>query len=124
MISKLSTKILLAGLDDWVPLAAVDGLARKLGSSSDSDAAQASLAAVRELAESRLVELGDVSDGGFYAWDDSTEEALTRIAEARSTLDPSEWGFFCWVRNTATGDTLARAQVDGSLSNISGLPQQ
>jgi hypothetical protein len=108
MISNLSLKVLIAGLDDWVPLAAMEGLARKLGT-PQNELGQAILDSIRELAESHLVELGEVSDGGFFTWHESTDSALARIAEARKVLDPNDWGFFCWTSNTVAGDTLARA---------------
>lgn len=116
MISKLSMRVLVVGLDDWVPLAAVVGIARRLGAVGDAEAAEASTACLRELTEHHLVELGNVSDGGFFAYEGRDASILAYIANAIRTADSREWGFSCWVRNTQTGDELARTQrmEDGS----------
>lgn len=110
MISSLSIQVLVHGLDDWVPLAAIVGLARQLGAAGDADAAEASAASIRELTEHHLVETGSVSDGGFFSHEAPDDSALTRIANAIRTAESSEWGFSCWLRNTQTGDELARTQ--------------
>lgn len=96
-----------------MPLIAMDGLARKLGI-PERDLDQAILDSIRELTEGHLVDLGEVSDGGFFPWGESTESALARIAEARREFDRNNWGFFCWTRNTPEGDSLARAHGGGS----------
>jgi hypothetical protein len=49
MVSALAGEVLLAGLDDWVPLAAVAGLARRESDGTDKGIREASLKAVREL---------------------------------------------------------------------------
>jgi len=110
MISKLSMRVLIVGLDDWVPLAAVVGLARQLGAVGDAEAAEASTASVRELTQHHLVELGNVSDGGFFVHEGPDDRILACIANAIRTTDSREWGFSCWMRNTPTGDELARTQ--------------
>lgn len=100
----------MTGLDDWVPLAAVDGLARQLGAVEEAEVAEASMASMRELTEHHLVESGKVSDGGFFACDDPDDGILVRIANAMHTTDPREWGFSYWMRNTPAGDQLAKTQ--------------
>lgn len=108
MITELSLKVLAAGLDDWVPLAAVDDFARQLGAVSDADAAKADLEAIRQLVEGKLVVLGEVSDGGFFECDEPSEETLARVGQARRTLGRNQWGFICWLQNTPDGDERAR----------------
>jgi hypothetical protein len=110
VISRLSLLVLRAGLDDWVPLAAVDGLARQLGASTSDEATGASLAAIRELVENSLAVIGEVSDGGFFEWTGPQEESLARVEEARRALHQNEWGFFCWLQNTPSGDGLAKIE--------------
>lgn len=106
--SQLSREVLRAGLDDWVPLAAVAGLARQLGASNDAETIDISLAAIRELVKQGLVVIGEVSDGGFFPWTEPLEDALTRMKIAWRTLDRDQWGFICWLSNTPAGDAQAR----------------
>jgi hypothetical protein len=110
MISLLSLRVLMTGLDDWVPLAAVHGLARQLGAVGDAAASEASIASIRELTQHHLVELGNVSDGGFFADENPDDRTLSHIANVMRTADVREWGFSYWMQNTPAGDALARAQ--------------
>jgi hypothetical protein len=104
----LCDAVLRAGLDDWVPLAAIEGFARQLGAKEESDVIDLSLRAVRELARGGLVVLGDVSDEGFFEWSGPLDESLVRIERAWRTLDELERGFACWLRNTPRGDQRAQ----------------
>jgi hypothetical protein len=72
-------RILIAGLDDWMPLAAVIGLAREHGMIRDRDATEASIASLPELTERHLIELGNVSDGGFFLFMKSPATAYCHL---------------------------------------------
>jgi Nucleotidyltransferase of unknown function (DUF6036) len=111
VLTPLAHGILDAGLDDWVPLLANDGLARK--SYAGSDVTQAAMGAVREILTAGLAEIGDVSDGGFSAWDEPLDEALARVEALWETTDQGHGGFVLWVSNTAAGDALARKLARG-----------
>jgi len=111
MISQLSLRVLIAGLDDWVPLAAVHGLARQLGAAGDTEDSEASIASIRELVENNLVELGAVSDGGFFVHEDHDDRMLSHISGVMRTADSREWGFSYWMQNTPSGDELARVSI-------------
>lgn len=113
-MSELSQRILSAGLDDWIPLAAVDGFARQLGSVSDGEVIASGVRAIRDLAEEGLVVLGSVSDNGFVEWAQPMDEAIARLEAAWRTLDRNEWGFACWLNNTSRGDERARS-FDGGV---------
>lgn len=113
MISLLARDILQAGLDDWVPLAAIDGLARRAAARPGADAVDLGVAAIRELVERDLAVVGEVSDGGFFQWPESLELSLDRIATAWRSLPSAEWGFICWLDNTPAGDELARTTGGG-----------
>jgi len=104
MISQLSLQVLVAGVDDWVPLAAVYGLSRQLNGIEKSDAIQESMASIRELVALNLFSIGEVSEGGFFACDDSSETVMEIIANAVRTTDLSEWGscIGCVIRQMAT----------------------
>lgn len=113
MMNRLSLSVLVSGLDDWVPLAAIEGLALKYRA-PENKIGDTVVACLRQLSERNLVELGEVSDEGFFAWNEPASEALDRIADARTRLDSGEWGFCCWVCNKAEGDDVARTSGVGS----------
>lgn len=108
MISELSCQVLQAGLDDWVPFAAVVGLARRLEAISELEAIDQGVAAIRELASHGYLAIGDVSDGGFFQWDGSLEDALLRAERTCRRLHQDDWGFAGWLQNTSDGDAQAR----------------
>jgi hypothetical protein len=112
MTERLSDSILRAGLDDWVPLAAIEGWARQFGIDGDAELLNVSLAAIRALAEERLVLLGEVSDGGFFEWNEPLDRSLARVRRAWP-LGTHERGFACWLKNTSLGDDRARAVPSG-----------
>jgi hypothetical protein len=111
MTRRLRDAILRAGLDDWVPFAAVEGFARQLGATSDAEAIALGLEATRQLAEEGLVQLGEVSDGGFVAWGEPLDAATARIEAAWANPDQHQRGFTGWLANTPQGDELARART-------------
>ena len=108
MTTPLAREILKAGLDDWVALAAVDGFARSLNDGGEDERREWSLAAIRELVLKGLAELGEVSDGGFFAWEDAVDDALDRVGDMWTKADRNHWGFAVWLSNTAKGDEVAR----------------
>lgn len=105
MISPLALEILQAGLDDWVPLAAIEGMAAH--GCAQGDVREQSLAAISELAREGLVEIGEVSDSGFFGWDQPLDDALDRVREIWDGTDRNTWGFSVWVSNTPAGDRVA-----------------
>lgn len=113
MTTPLAGEILKAGIDDWVPLLAIEGLARLQGASSQAQAREAALGAVEELATAGLVQIGEVSNGGFFAWQGSVEDALAHARSIWEATDRDHWGFALWVANTAAGDEAARRLVIG-----------
>ena len=113
MATPLGEEILKAGIDDWVPLFAIEGLARLQGANSQAQAREAALKAIEELATACLVQIGEVSDGGFFEWEGSVEEALARARAIWETTDRDHWGFAVWIANTAAGDEAAMRLVSG-----------
>lgn len=103
----LAREILQAGLDDWVPLAAVEGIARRHGDLSDEDIRDSSIEAIMQLAIDGLVEIGEVSDGGFFEWNETLDAALKRVRKMWETAGPNSWGFAVWISNTPAGDEEA-----------------
>jgi hypothetical protein len=111
--SALAREILQAGLDDWVPLAAVHGLAQRVGDGSEQEIREASIEAIKQLVLEGLVEVGEVSDGGFFEWDETLDAALRRIRETWEATGPNVWGFAVWLSNTQAGDKEAARPSNG-----------
>ena len=89
-------------------LLAIEGMARLQGSRSETESREAALSAIKELAISGLVSIGEVSDGGFFPWDEPVEDAIARVRLIWETSDPGHWGLAVWVANTAAGDKTAK----------------
>ena len=61
-------QIFSVGLDDWLPLAAVEGIARRSGGGTNQEIRERSIEAIRELAQSGFVQIGEVPNSGFFEW--------------------------------------------------------
>jgi hypothetical protein len=108
MVESLAGEILHEGLDDWVPLLAVSGRARSLGSRTGDEVRDVSLQAIRALVVAGLVEIGEVFEGtGFCAWDEDLDTSLERVRAIWETTEPERWGFAVWVSNTPAGNERA-----------------
>ncbi|WP_239308299.1 MULTISPECIES: hypothetical protein [unclassified Frankia] len=115
MIDLLAKEILKAGLDDWVPLLAVDSLARRFLSSTDEDSVHREvIETINYLVVENLVEIGEITDGGFSPWGDSVADALMRIKHSYQGFDANRWGFTCWLNNTPQGDRIGKIIVDNT----------
>jgi hypothetical protein len=108
MMNDLKMDVLSDGLDDWVPLFAVAGFARRRGASTPDEVERALVEALSFLANSKLIEFGEVSDSGFSPWGMPVDGAITRMRELFRLGDRDRWGFLCWTRNTPKGDEVAR----------------
>ena len=82
MISHLAYQALEAGLDDWVPFAAVVGLAQRLGAQDEPEAIEDGITTIRELVSHGLAVVGEVSDGGFFESSESLDATLARVERA------------------------------------------
>ena len=113
----IQEKVLKRGEDDWIYLAEVASLVRQeMPDANESTIRECTLRVLRELTETGLVVIGDLSgrDGDFVSWKLSTAEALERIRDEWENLGaPINLGDICWLSNTTEGDKKA-----GSLPNI------
>lgn len=116
MISHLAYQALEAGLDDWVPFAAVVGLAQRLGAQDEPEAIEDGITTIRELVSHGLAVVGEVSDGGFFESSESLDATLARVERASRALDRRDWGFVCWLANTSLGDAQVRAASTGPMT--------
>ena len=108
-MSPLSAAVLLETFDDWVPLAAIDGLARQRVGEVIADRREAMLGAISELVALRYVDVGVVLENeGFVARESSGVTVLDEIAEILSQDEPDLWWFERWLCITPLGETYLR----------------
>lgn len=106
----MKTELLLAGLDDWVHLPEIAWIAKSVGGADvKEDAVKLSTKVIRILVEEGLMEIGEVTEGGFFEWDLSLDRAIERIEGEWLALerDPLPGDVF-WLANTSEGDTRAK----------------
>jgi len=97
------------GADDWVHMAEVAWVARSAGgATTDDEIRVVSLDLIREVLVAGLMEAGDLTRQGFFAWGLAPTEALNRIERSWELLDrdPAP-GDVCWLENTEAGNHRA-----------------
>ena len=113
--------ILIAGLDDWVPLSQIHGCVTEANpSASLTDIRHQTLESIRSLVRDGLCELGDLDPEGedFVEWKVPLDQAINNIS--RIYVDRFEyrapWLRCCWLNLTDKGERLAREllQAGGS----------
>ena len=104
-------ELLIQGADDWVMAADVAWLAKSVvGAMSDEEVLDIATTVINEVVTAGLMQIGDVTDGGFFEWDLPTGEVVERVArEWRALGRLPDVGEICWLANTTAGD--ARAEV-------------
>jgi hypothetical protein len=69
----------------------------------------ATLEIIRQMVEDDLVQVGDLTTGGFVLWNLGHDRTLERIRQRWDDLPGSPGlGDVCWFANTAAGDETAR----------------
>jgi hypothetical protein len=101
--------LLILGLDDWLHFPdLVFETAPDTPRTDDISALYQVLTALRELLESGLVVVGDVTEGGFSPWNIPLEDALDQVSQRWISLRrPVSFGDVCWLQNTPEGDRRA-----------------
>lgn len=101
--------LLLRGSDDWVTAAEVAWLAKSVGgATTDEEIREVALSAIKEVVMRGLMQVGDVTDDGFFEWDRSPEDSLEAVAQEWRALGRlPDLGEVCWLANTPAGDARA-----------------
>ncbi|MFF8861234.1 MULTISPECIES: hypothetical protein [unclassified Streptomyces] len=100
-------ELLEEGLDDWVPVDRLIGLAQETVERSGRDFRDVARETLTQLLGRGLMEVGDLGESGFEAWTGTPDALVRRVV---STLEEFDWlpqGGACWLANTAYGDTRA-----------------
>jgi hypothetical protein len=111
--STLGDRLLVEALDDWLHLADVAWAARQFArSEGKQDVVAAATQALAALLHDDLIQIGEVSDGGFFAWDVPPDEAIARVGRDWLALNRHpQPGDVCWLANTAKGRAHAEALI-------------
>ena len=98
------------GAEDWVMAADVAWLVKAITSGSDIERVRTeAIELIEAVVTTGLMVVGDVTDGGFFAWDLSDQDALARVrASWPADVDVPGLGEVCWLENTNAGDERAR----------------
>jgi hypothetical protein len=112
-IDTLLDKLVISGVDDWIMACEVASVAKFEGrASSESDSRNLSIQLIQEVLERGLMEIGDVTEGGFRTWNVSIEEAMERVQREWLALpEGPNLGDVCWLANTKKGDERANFLV-------------
>ncbi|HYN65010.1 MAG TPA: hypothetical protein VES36_10450 [Candidatus Limnocylindrales bacterium] len=104
-------ELLMRGADDWVTAAEVAWVAKSMGGSATDDGKRdIAFKLIRQVLEMGLMKAGDVTEGGFSAWELSPAESFARIErEWRSLGRIPEIGEVAWLANTPSGSRRAEA---------------
>ena len=105
----LVDELVVAGADDWVTAAEVAWIAKSMGSATTLHEIKAlSVELMHAVLAAGLMEAGDVTDGGFLAWEVPPEEAVARIERSWEQLGRlPNIGDVCWLANTDAGNRRA-----------------
>lgn len=100
--------ILMRGCADWVDACEVASVALTEGKAKSPDAMrELALELIRNVVRQGLMELGDVTRGGFGKWDLPIEEGLARVEREWLALGRNPTlAEICWLQNTSRGNEL------------------
>ena len=97
-------ELLEEGIDDWLPVDRLIGLAGQLSAQSGEGRRDLTEKLLGHLVRGGLMQVGDLGETGFEAWPGDADSAIRRVLES---LDAVAWqpaGGGCWLANTAAGD--------------------
>ncbi|KUO05179.1 hypothetical protein [Streptomyces caeruleatus] len=100
-------ELLVEGLDDWVPVDRLVGLAREESERSGTDFRSLAVRLLGDLVKDGLMDVGELGDTGFEPWTGDTDTVLARIVAALDQVDWRPAGGVCWLANTPEGDRTA-----------------
>jgi hypothetical protein len=87
-------ELLVSTIYDWIDLGFLRSTVREMTGVGPAELHAAVMTVVSQLVGEGLVAAGDVTDGGFRAWDCSRDQAVSRIdREWRAESDPELWPF-------------------------------
>jgi len=110
-INKIIREVLIEGLDDWVPVDRVIGMARESRNCEGEDYKSLTLKTIESLLKRGFVLVGEIGATGFEAWPGSVAEIMSKVANLLDSLEWMPQGAACWLVTTPLGDAQAELQV-------------
>ncbi|WP_329049127.1 hypothetical protein OG738_40880 [Amycolatopsis sp. NBC_01488] len=101
-------EVLFEGLDDWVPVDRVIGLAREMAATEAADFQDLAVRMIELLIGQGLMDAGDIGDAGFERWEGTPEEVVARVVAVCKSLRWEPFGEACWMTNTDKGNAQAQ----------------
>ena len=101
----------MEGAEDWVMATDVAWVAKSTGGAAGEDLIRTlSVRLIRRVLEDGMMEIGDVTDGGFFEWNLPIDEAAELVDRKWRELGRSpNLGDVCWLENTQKGNRRAEA---------------
>lgn len=102
-------EVLSEGLEDWVPVDRVIGLAREIAACKEADFRNLAIQLIELLIGQGLMEAGQIGDTGFERWEGVPAEIVKRVVAVCESFHWEPFGEACWMANTDEGNARARA---------------
>lgn len=100
-------ELLEEGLDDWVPVDRLLGLAEDVAPEGAEEVRDVAVELLRWLLAGGLTAVGDLGESGFEAWPETGDELLAKAVRVLDGFGWSPQGGAYWLANTPKGDAAA-----------------
>lgn len=104
-VAAIAGEILEEGVDDWVPIDRLIGLA--LEAAGEDHFKNLFKQAINCMLINQWLEAGTLEDEGFRPWVGSPEAIAERVIKECESFGWQPLGGGCWLSNTAAGDEYA-----------------
>ena len=106
----IADEVLTEGLDDWVLVDTLIGVAHEAVKGAGGDFRPLAAGAIEYLIRNGLMVAGDIGNTGFEPWTDPPPAMARRVIEKCESFDWVPLGDACWLSNTDLGTQRARAR--------------
>ncbi|MFI1585295.1 hypothetical protein [Embleya sp. NPDC020630] len=96
----VARKLLIEGLDDWLPIDRILDVVRD-GAPEAEDFHENVMSILEKLLMEGLMQAGDLGEAGFEAWAGTAESMLPRLHTGLDRFDWAPFGGFCCIANTS-----------------------
>ncbi|MFP8964834.1 hypothetical protein ACLIYP_30355 [Streptomyces nanhaiensis] len=99
----LVDRVLAEAVDDWIPVDMLLWHAREEAKRSGEDFRQVAVALLEVLLEEHLMELGDLGESGFEAWNSPVGDQVRRFVDGCESVGWEPFGALWWLAITPEG---------------------
>lgn len=97
-------EILAEGVDDWVPVDRIIGLAREIAVAEAGKFQSFAVRMIESLIGQGLMEVGEIGDSGFEQWNGDPGVLVARVIAICESFNWEPFGEACWLANTKKGN--------------------